>query len=217
MRREGIRFAIGGGTALSTYTGHWRGTKDLDFYVVPQDRERAVEVVTRAGMQDYYERLPYDRAWIYRSYNDDTIVDIIWAMANHCCPVDERWVSDGPVVQFKDERVRLIPPEELIYGKMYVLQRDRCDWPDIVNLFEAVGYDLDWRHLLARMGSDAPLLGAVLGVFCWLAPDRAAQFPRWLLDQFGLRPEPSSVPVRARCDLIDRRPWHVPTILTEAA
>src|SRR5512142_3110926 len=82
IRREGIPFAVGGAFSLATYTGFWRNTKDLDIYVLPEDRERTIALLTRLGMRDYFETVPYDRWWIYRATRDDTIVDVIWAMAN---------------------------------------------------------------------------------------------------------------------------------------
>src|SRR5258706_6207143 len=94
----GLRFAVGGGLAVGVYTGVWRQTKDIDFYVMPQDREILKGILTNAGLIDYYDQLPYDRAWIYRSIHDNVIVDVIWAMANHKREVDERWILGGPEI-----------------------------------------------------------------------------------------------------------------------
>src|SRR3954447_27024177 len=78
-RVAGIRFAVGGGLAVGYYTGRWRESKDIDLYVLPEDVERVKEVLTSAGLDDYYDQLPYDRAWIYRSVKDKIIVDAIFA------------------------------------------------------------------------------------------------------------------------------------------
>src|SRR5437879_4785997 len=95
-RAAGLRFAIGGGLAIGVYTGLWRETKDIDFYVLPEDRETLQQILTSAGLTDYYDQLPYDRAWIYRSIRDSVIVDVIWSMANHKQDVDETWILGGP-------------------------------------------------------------------------------------------------------------------------
>src|SRR6516162_3569790 len=81
-RSSGARFMLGGGFALATFTGRWRDTKDIDFYIHPRDRAAAIAAVTRAGFRDYFSRRPYDRKWIYRSVRGDVIVDLIWSMAN---------------------------------------------------------------------------------------------------------------------------------------
>src|SRR5262249_36390847 len=82
LRNERIEFLVGGGFARAGFTGHWRDTKDIDFYVRPEDRGRAQRALTKARFADYFQKLPYDRAWIYRSYKKNVIVDVIWAMAN---------------------------------------------------------------------------------------------------------------------------------------
>src|SRR5436853_7618650 len=78
LRSAGIRFLLGGGFALATFIGRWRNTKDIDFYIMPGDREAAISALTEAGFADYFPRLAYDRKWIYRSVRAEVIVDIIW-------------------------------------------------------------------------------------------------------------------------------------------
>jgi len=214
---RGISFAFGGAFAAAVYKGKWRDTKDMDLYVVPEDREEMVEVLTVCGMRDYYDLLPYDRKWIYRGYLDGVIVDVIWAMANQRASVDLRWIETGPQVEFGGEMIRVVPPEELLWSKLYVMQRERCDWPDIMNLIHAMGPALDWQHLLERVGEDAPLLLGVLSVFQWLAPERAGELPRWLwpaIDRIVQNGRPAS---RSHADLLDTRPWFRPSLPDLAA
>ncbi len=213
-RRRNLRFAVGGGLAAMTYAGQWRNTKDIDLYVLPQDAERMIRVVRDLGLADYYEVEPYDRKWISRSYRDDTIVDIMWAMANQRTQVDERWL-EGPQVEAGGERFRLLAPEEEIWSKLYVLQRDRCDWMDTLNLIYGVGTELDWRHLIARAGEDLPLLRGVLSIFAWVAPDRARELPAWLWPELGMSaPGPGGglELTMQRARLLDSRPWFTPVL-----
>lgn len=209
-RAAGIPVAFGGAFALAAYTGELRNTKDFDLYILPEDRHAMIQAMTRAGLADYYEQVPYDRAWIYRATQGESVVDAIWAMANLRALVDEAWLTLGPELEIRGERVRPIPAEELIWSKLYVLQRDRSDWPDIFNLFDALAPRLDWDRLIARVGPDLPLLAAALSVFAWLAPARAARIPREVWDAVGMRP-PEPAPERhvsrARADLLDSRPW----------
>src|SRR5262245_20177356 len=215
-RAAGIRFAVGGGLAIGVYTSLWRETKDMDFYVVPEDRGRMQEILTRVGLVDYYEQLPYDRAWIYRSVNGKVIVDIIWSMANHKNDVDERWILGGPEVTIRGERIRLVPPEEMAWAKLYVLQRDRCDWPDVMNIIYAQRESLDWGHLLERLREDSALLHGVLVVFRWLSPAKARELPQWLwgeLERSAWSGAEAVDACRHHADLLDRRPWFSPTMV----
>lgn len=114
VRGAGIRFMLGGGLALAAFTGRWRDTKDIDFYILPQDREPAVAALSQAGFVDYYDRLRYDRKWIYRSVRSDVLVDIIWSMANQRAQVDEAWFERAGSISMRGEKLQVIPPEEFI-------------------------------------------------------------------------------------------------------
>jgi hypothetical protein len=186
MREAGVPFAVGGAFAVAAYTGQWRNTKDLDLYVLPKDREAAIGVLDRAGLKDYYSVLKYDRRWIYRSHTGPLIVDIIWAMANQRAQVDDAWLTRGAVLNLNGEVVKIIPPEELMWGKIYILQRERCDWPDVWNLIYSAGAGMDWRHLLDRTEGDRPLLAGVLGLYRWLFPEPSRRLPEWLWKELGL-------------------------------
>src|SRR5215472_13988736 len=194
-----IPFALGGAFALAVHTGYWRDTKDIDLYVLPSFRDRMIEVVRDQGLSDYYDKLPYDRWWIYRSSADGTIVDIIWAMANHRAEIDELWMS-GPKVEICGRKLKVLPAEAMIWDKLYIMQRDRCDWPDVMNLLFYVGDRVDWNLLTARIGEDLPLLAGAFMVFRSLAPARAQALPDWLWDRLHLPPMP-----RGALPEIDRR------------
>jgi len=209
-RAQGIRFAVGGAFASAVYTGDLRNTKDFDFYLLPEDREPMKQVVAEAGLRDHYDRLPYDRSWIYRASRGDVIVDAIWAMANQRAQVDEGWLSRGPEIEVCGERLRAIPLEELIWAKLYVLQRERCDWPDVFNLLDARIETIDWEHLLVRLADDAPLLIGALTVYTWLAPDRASGIPEPVRTQLGtlaLTGSGNADTSRSRVKLLDTRQW----------
>ena len=206
-----VPFALGGAFAVASYTGCWRDTKDLDVYVLPEHRERMLEVLAACGLEDYYAKAPYDRWWIYRSFRDDIIVDVIWAMANHRAEIDRLWMS-GPEVELRGCRVRVLPVEALLWDKLYIFQRDRCDWPDVLNLLYSAGGEVQWEYLVRRMGEDAALLAGALSVFRWISPGIARRLPGWLWGSLGLAPpgpETEEV-VKRRTDLLDRRPWYVP-------
>ncbi len=207
-----IEFALGGAFAVAVYTGSWRNTKDLDLYVMPGDRDAMIEVLTKCGLRDYFDTKPYDRWWIYRGVRDDTIVDVIWAMANHRQTIDELWMS-GPIIDIHGRKLKVLPAEAMLWDKLYIMQRDRCDWPDLLNLLYSVGPDVDWDHLLCRIGDDLPLVTAVLSVFRWLSPARVQTMPEWIWDRVGLPPAPHSAAPEIdwrRASLLDMRPWYGP-------
>jgi hypothetical protein len=206
-----IPHAIGGGFAVSAYTHRDRDTKDLDIYVLPQHREAMIQLLNDHGLADYYETKPYDRWWIYRGTRDGFIVDVIWAMANHRQQIDDLWMS-GPEIELQGRMVKVLPAEALVWDKLYIMQRDRCDWPDILNLLYGVGSQINWEYMLSRLGEDRLLLAGALSVFRWISPGRAAALPSWIWQRLGLPDDSgSNKEIEERnVKLLDTRPWYGP-------
>lgn len=208
VRALGVPFAIGGGLAISLYTGQWKNSKDIDLYVLPQDRHAAVAAVLGTGLRDLFDELPYDRAWIHRAVRDGVIVDVMWALANGAGSVEPGWLSRGGTAQVRSETLRLLAPEEMFWSKVHVVQRDRCDWPDLLNLLYTTGVHFDWARLLQRMAGHERLLGSILTLFAWVAPGRARLLPDWLWRRLHLVAPPAGP---TRCDehlrLLDTRDW----------
>ena len=212
LRSRGIRFALGGGLAFSEYATRIRNTKDLDLYILPHDKEGAIEAVVSCGYDDYFEQLNYDRSWIFRGCKGPVIVDLIWTTPNHRMDVDSCWLTKGRDVYIRGELLKLLPPEELMWAKLYVVQRDRCDWPDLLNILHSIGHFLDWRRLVERVGKDAPLLAGLLSAFRWMDPEGARRLPLWIWERLGLRawPEISEETCMDRSELLDSRDWFGP-------
>ncbi len=209
---HGLPFAVGGGLAYSTYASRWRYTKDLDLFILPSDRQSLVQLLKSLGFEDYYDQVPYDRAWIFRGYQEGIIVDLIWEMANHHAQVDLLWTQRGREVHLAGMSIRVLPPEELIWTKMYIVQRDRCDWPDLLTILYTQGPNVDWEHLLHRVASDRGLLAGLMAFFSWLCPDRARELPEWIWPKLQL-PAPQPDPhgnEQARVMRIDSRDWFYP-------
>jgi hypothetical protein len=210
VKAAGVEFMLGGGFAFAAYTGRWRDTKDIDLYVKPQDRARAIAALNRAGFKDYYKRRPYDRKWIYRAIRSDVIVDVIWAMANQRAQVDDLWLTRARPLAIRDQNLRVIPVEELIWCKLYIVQRDRCDWTDIFNLLYARGAEIDWSHLARRLDQDEPLLRSLLTLYGWLSPQSASKLPRSLWQSCPPRIVSPQQALR-RIRLLDSRAWFAAT------
>ena len=207
LRAAGIRFLLGGGFALATYVGRWRNTKDIDFYIMHEDRDRAVDALAKAGFKDLFDQLPYDPKWIYRSTRDGVIVDIIWAMANQRAQTDEVWFENAPSATVRGEQLRVVPVEEFLWCKLYIVQRDHCDWTDVFNVLYAVGTQVNWAHLLARLEEDWPLLKAALTVYGWLCPEQAQRLPETLRQKLKVPRPQVARKKRDHIRLLDTRNW----------
>lgn len=187
LRGAGIEFMLGGGFAQGSFTGRWRHTKDIDFYILPEQRDVAVQALTAVGFSDYFEVHGYDRQWIYRSTRQGVIVDIIWAMANQRAQVEASWLDRANHISIRGEDILLIGLEEFMWCKLYIVQRDRCDWVDVMNLMYTNGRWTNWDHLIERLGDDVPLLQGVLALFGWVHPERASLIPSHVWSRLEVR------------------------------
>lgn len=213
MEQVNAPFLLAGALALATYTGHWRNTKDIDVVISPDHRERVIEALRRAGFSDYFDRENYDRSWIFRGFKDGVLFDVIWALPNHRVGIDEAWFERATSITL-DGRTRLVvPAEELVRIKLYVMQRERCDWVDVLNVIAASVEQISWPWLIERMGRDLPLLHAALAIFNWMCPGRAHALPGWVRKQFALprvETEDFGLTEERRVKLFDSRPWFAP-------
>ncbi len=148
IQERGLPYVIAGGLAFSLYARRWRRTKDMDLLVLDRDRQAFVDLLQELGFEDLYTHQPYKRTWIYRAVREGIIIDVIWKMANDHAEVDESWFAKSPQVRLRDLTVRVVPAEELIWAKLYIMHHDRCDWPDVLNVLYMQAGRLDWAHLL---------------------------------------------------------------------
>jgi hypothetical protein len=182
----------------------------MDFYTREEHAPEFKTIIEAAGLHDIYDELPYPRDVLYRATNGETIVEIIWKMHNRYAEVDQHWLEGWGEIEARGVRFRVTPPEEMMWAKLYVFHRDRCDWTDVLNYVYFCGWGLDWQHLLDRLGPDVRLLGGLLCLFSWLSPSRAAELPEWLWERCGVRkPDADSASglEQARARLLDTSNW----------
>ena len=79
--------------------------------------------------------------------------------------------------------VRFCAPEEAIWSKAFILERERYDGADIAHLILAAAQQMDWRRLLRRFGEHWRVLLSHLMLFGFIYPGRAHVVPAWLLDE----------------------------------
>lgn len=146
LQSSGIPFLIGGAFALEVYSGLTRRTKDLDVFVQPQDAEHVLDALSKSGYQTEM-RFPH---WLGKAFKDEQYVDVIFGSGNGIDQVDEAWFRYAPSATVLDCSVRLVPPEEMIWSKAFVMERERYDGGDVAHLLRGCGKTLDWSRLLKR-------------------------------------------------------------------
>ena len=200
LNNSNIPFVIGGAFSIFHYSGMWRNTNDLDIYMERSYLPSAVRVLTEAGFRDYGEMAAGDNEWIHHAVKYDTLVDIIWQPPNHMVPVDESIYARGPHGTFLDVPVRFLPADELVWTKLFTMNRHRCDWPDIFHVVRGNARDMDWWRLLNKIGDNWPVLLSFIILFDWTYPSDSPAIPEAireeLLDRKRKVPIMSNGPIR---------------------
>jgi hypothetical protein len=185
LKQSNADFMIGGAFAMFKYTGIYRDTKDLDVFCRCTDYPKILKCFAAHG----YRTELHDVRWIAKVFKGEYFIDLIFNTVNCICTVDDSWFLNATENEFAGvENVKFLGPEELIWCKIYVQNRERFDGADVNHVILKYGQNLDWKSLLQRMDQHWHLLLAQLIIFQFVYPaDFPNIIPRWLYDELIAR------------------------------
>ncbi len=166
LQRAGVPFLVGGAYAYAHYTGIYRDTKDLDLFLRQEDVERALVVLGGDGWRTEH----HPDGWLAKGFKGEYFVDLIFSSGNGVAVVDDAWFERAVPGRVFGQPVDLVPPEEMIWSKGFVMERERFDGADVNHLLRAVGPKLNWDHVLARFDRYWEVLLAQLMLFRFAYP-----------------------------------------------
>lgn len=199
LQRAQIPFLVSGAFALEHYTGVRRNTKDLDIFLSKTDSRAALREFARCG---YRAELKFSH-WLGKVYhhNGRDFIDVIFNSGNGLCEVDADWFRHAVPGTIINTPVMFSAPEEMIWQKAFVMERERYDGADIAHLLRAQGQTLDWNRLLCRFHQHWRVLLSHLILFGYIYPAEQEKIPDWvyrnLLDRLAseMRAVPPAEPV----------------------
>src|SRR5215813_5253700 len=144
LEAAGVEFLVGGAYAYAHYTGVYRDTKDLDLFLRPEDTGRAMAILDTDGWTTEW----HPDGWLAKGYKGEYYVDLIFSSGNGVAVVDEVWFARAVPGRAFGQEVRLVSPEEMLWSKGFVMERERFDGADVTHLLRTMGPKLDWDHLL---------------------------------------------------------------------
>ncbi len=189
FQAAGVPFHIGGAYALMHHTGIKRATGDLDLMVRQQDWPHVERTLHAAGIA-VSKPFPH---WLGKARSSRGEVDIIFNGGNGLTPVDDVWLARGRPGRVLGFDVQLTPPEELLWTKAFVMERERFDGADVQHLLLALAESLDWAHLRWRFRGHERLLAAHLVLFTFVYPGHAHRLPPDLLTELLGTPEDPAI------------------------
>jgi Uncharacterised nucleotidyltransferase len=178
LAASGVPHLVAGAYAFFEYTGIFRDTKDLDVFLRERDVEDAFRVLENAGFRT--ELL--DPCWIGKAYRGEYFVDLIFSSGNGIAVVDDLWFEHARPARVMGVDVLLAPPEEMIWSKGFVLERERFDGADVNHLMRAVGEELDWDRLLFRFDRYWEVLLSHVMLFRFAYPGERSKVPDRVLE-----------------------------------
>ncbi len=179
LKGADIPFLVGGAFALEPYTGIKRYTKDFDIFVRSAHVTQALAALEEAG---YRTELTFPH-WLGKAHSGDFFVDVIFGSGNGEAAVDDLWFDNAVQANVLGISVLIYPPEEAIWSKSFVMERERYDGADIAHILRACAADMDWQRLLSRYGSKWRLLLSYLVLFGFIYPGESDKIPAWVMQE----------------------------------
>lgn len=195
LKDADVEFMIGGTYALARYTAIDRRTKDLDLMIRRRDWSAAARALRANGI---YTRLSFPH-WLGKAIAGTSLVDIIFSGGNGLTRVDDEWLERAVPARVLGFNVLLTPPEEMLWSKAFVMERERYDGADVLHLMLARAESLDWEHLCNRFRGHEPVLLSYVILFRWVYPGEAARLPVWVLPRLLEACDPQRSPSSRLC------------------
>jgi hypothetical protein len=168
-----VPFLVGGAYGLERFTGVTRHSKDFDIFVRQGDVERALAVLAELGC-DTEIAFPH---WLGKARRGRDFLDVIYGSGNGVAMVDELWFDHAVSDRVLGVPVLLVPAEEMIWSKAFIMERERFDGADVAHLLHARAHTLDWRRLLDRFAHRWRVLLAHIVMYGFIFPGDRARIP----------------------------------------
>jgi len=178
-----VPFLIGGAYMVEVCGGVSRSTKDFDLYVRPNHVKAALRALARAG---YKTELTFPH-WLAKGFYEGDILDLIFRAGNGLCEVDDSWFERARDDELLGVPVKHCAPEEMIWMKAYIMERERFDGADIAHILRYCATEIDWPHLVRRFGPDWRVLVSHLILFGYIYPGERAQIPAAIMEDLLTR------------------------------
>ncbi len=94
--------------------------------------------------------------------------------------VTESWFERAIPSEVFDMPVFLCAPEEMIWQKAFIMERERYDGADIAHLIRTQGDAIDWERLIGLFGEHWRVFLSHVILFEFIYPTERAKIPRWV-------------------------------------
>jgi hypothetical protein len=138
-----VPYVVAGGLAGWAHGGP-ETVHDLDLMLRPQDAERALAALARAGLR--LERPPED--WLVKAWDGDVLVDLIFAPQG--VTVDDELLARAEVLNVGGMNMPVMHLDDLMVSKLLALDEHYLEYGALLGLARALRERIDWEAIRAR-------------------------------------------------------------------
>jgi hypothetical protein len=106
---------------------------------------------------------------------------VIYSSGNGVAEVDDEWFAHAVDEEVLGTPVKLCPPEEMIWSKAMIMERERYDGADVAHLLRHCSGLLNWDRLVRRFAANWRVLLSHLVLFGFIYPGERALIPSGLV------------------------------------
>jgi predicted nucleotidyltransferase len=144
LRDADVPFALGGGLAAWVRGGP-ESDHDLDLMVKPEDADRALDVLERAGMRP--ERPP--EPWLYKAWDENGVmIDLIFEPVG--LPITDEALERADELEVEAVKMRVLALEDVFVTKLLALDEQALDYRGVLQMARPVREQVDWDAIRDR-------------------------------------------------------------------
>jgi Uncharacterised nucleotidyltransferase len=152
FREEGVPFLLAGSLA-SWARGGPETSHDLDFVVKPEDAERALEALEKAGMTT--EKPPEE--WLYKAWDGDVLIDIIFSPSG--LTPDDDVMARADQINVMSMELPVMAIEDVMVTKINALTEHSLRYEGLLEMARALREQIHWEKVRER-ANDTPFARA---------------------------------------------------------
>ena len=143
LRDADIPHALAGSFAAWARGGPAHHT-DLDFVLLAEDADKAVEVLVDAGL----EHVPTPEEWLEKVGDGDVIVDLIFNPAG--IEMSRDVIDRGDDIEVGGMTFRVMAIDDVMTTKLFAFKEHYLDYEDTLEMARALREQIDWDELRRR-------------------------------------------------------------------
>jgi hypothetical protein len=153
---EGVPYLLAGGLGCWARGGP-PSSNDIDFFLRPEDAERALDALRGAGMRP--EKPP--EQWLYKAWADDILIDLIFEPVG--MEVTDEVLQRGERLNVDGMEVCVMALDDIVVTKLLALDERTADFSGLIQIARALREQIDWASVRER-SSASPFARAFFAI-----------------------------------------------------